>query len=60
MLKAVLFDMDQTIVDWDAVEPWEDYQLRRMTGVLEYVKRDVHPLNGLTGQDFFKIYCIMD
>jgi putative hydrolase of the HAD superfamily len=56
MLKAVLFDMDQTIVDWDTVEPWEDYQLRRMTGVLEYVKRAVYPLNGLTAQDFFKIY----
>ena len=31
MLKAVLFDLDQTLLDWSQVESWEDYQRQRST-----------------------------
>jgi HAD superfamily hydrolase (TIGR01509 family) len=44
MLKAVIFDLDQTLVDWDAAEPWEDYQVRRLQRVFNFVNSDLYPL----------------
>lgn len=44
MLKAVLFDLDQTLLDWSAAEPWEDYQFRRIQRVFEFASRHIYPL----------------
>ena len=38
MLKAVLFDLDQTLMDWSQVEPWEDYQWQRIMALLDYAR----------------------
>jgi putative hydrolase of the HAD superfamily len=58
MLKAVIFDLDHTLVDWDDAEPWEDYQLRRLKGVYEFVDEHVHPLRDTTLLDFFEMYAV--
>lgn len=47
MLKAVIFDLDQTLVDWDAAEPWEDYQVRRLQRVFDFVNGELGPLPGV-------------
>jgi putative hydrolase of the HAD superfamily len=56
MLKAVLFDMDQTLIDWDEVEPWEEYQYVRISNVFEYVSRTLHPLGDADPESFFNSY----
>lgn len=57
MLKAVLFDMDQTLIDWDQVqEPWDAYILRRLQGVYDYVDAQVQPLRDKTLVDFVEAY----
>jgi putative hydrolase of the HAD superfamily len=57
MLKAVLFDMDQTLIDWDHVEePWEEYQFRRMKDVYEFVHANLHRFNGKNLDQFFEAY----
>jgi HAD superfamily hydrolase (TIGR01662 family) len=55
MLKAVLFDLDQTLIDWDHVEqPWEEYQYQRILGVFEFVKENLHALKN--PDRFFETY----
>lgn len=45
MLKAVIFDMDDTLVDWSArKQDWREYERERLRRVFDYVARDVHPL----------------
>jgi putative hydrolase of the HAD superfamily len=45
MLKAILFDLDQTLIDWDHVEqPWEEYQYRRIQNVFEFVNENLYAL----------------
>jgi FMN phosphatase YigB (HAD superfamily) len=46
MLKAILFDLDDTLIDWDglAVE-WEARDQELMRGVYEYVHTQVQPLD---------------
>ncbi len=46
MLKAVLFDLDQTLLDWSAAEPWEPFQRQRLTTMYDYITREVHALDG--------------
>jgi HAD superfamily hydrolase (TIGR01662 family) len=45
MLKAVLFDMDDTLLDWSkkSVE-WPDHERQHLQLVYDYINRDVHPL----------------
>jgi len=54
MLKAVLFDLDQTLIDWSQVEPWEAYQLRRLTRLLEVVQRELDILHDAAPHDLFE------
>lgn len=56
MLKAVLFDLDQTLVDWDAAEPWEDYQARRLQRVFDFVNGDLHPLPDVDATHLFTAF----
>lgn len=45
MLKAVIFDMDDTLIDWDSREMnWREYDREHLRGVFEYVTRELHPL----------------
>jgi putative hydrolase of the HAD superfamily len=57
MLKAVLFDMDQTLIDWDHVtEPWESYIRRHLRGVFDYVDAELYPLGTADLADLFEAY----
>ena len=56
MLKAVLFDLDQTLIDWDAAEPWEEYQARRIRSVFDYVHSNVQPLYHTDPDSMFECY----
>jgi HAD superfamily hydrolase (TIGR01549 family) len=55
-LKAVLFDLDHTLIDWSAAEPWEDYQFRRLQTVFHYVRECLDPLDGADAAGFFTEY----
>lgn len=46
MLKAVLFDLDHTLIDWDQASPWEDFQSERLGLVLEHLHAQGHATNG--------------
>ncbi len=50
MLKAVLFDLDHTLIDWDHADPWEDYHYERLAAVLEYLRVQGYKLNGTTAE----------
>lgn len=45
MLKAILFDLDGTLVDWKNVDiDWEDYQAVHLNRVFDYVCNNIYPL----------------
>lgn len=52
MLKAILFDLDQTLIDWELAEPWESHQGRRLKRVYE-AAQSVHPLGDVDPEGFF-------
>lgn len=44
-LKAVLFDLDDTLIDWSGVHTeWAAYEYSFLRRVFEYICQDVHPL----------------
>ncbi|NWF68441.1 MAG: HAD family hydrolase [Chloroflexi bacterium] len=46
MLKGILFDLDDTLIDWsDFSDNWEVRELQHLRGVYDYVHREVHPLS---------------
>jgi putative hydrolase of the HAD superfamily len=46
MLKAVIFDMDDTLIDWSQrSEDWFEYERRHLEQVFNYVAREVHPVS---------------
>ncbi len=57
MLKAILFDLDQTLIDWDHVEqPWEEYQYQRIRSVFEFVKENLYALKD--PDQFYEAYLV--
>lgn len=46
MLKAILFDLDHTLIDWDQSGPWEEYHYERLSTVLDYLRGQNVKLNG--------------
>ena len=56
MLKAVLFDLDHTLIDWEAAEPWETFQPQRLARVLAYVQQHLAPLPDVDAATFFETY----
>lgn len=48
MLKAIVFDMDDTLVNWtERDQDWHEYDKHHLRGVFTYVARNLHPV-----QDF--------
>lgn len=46
MLKAILFDMDDTLLDWSKkTVDWQEHERQHLQFVYDYVNRDVHPLS---------------
>lgn len=56
MLRAVLFDLDNTLITWDAVDAWENYQFPRLQRVFEYVTSTLYPLEGVDAAAFVAAY----
>src|SRR5687767_11648484 len=47
MLKAVIFDLDETLIDWSGFkDDWETLQNRHLQGVFEYLC-GCHPLDNI-------------
>jgi putative hydrolase of the HAD superfamily len=45
MLKAILFDLDDTLIDWStATLDWDERERSLMRGVYDYIHEEVHPL----------------
>jgi HAD superfamily hydrolase (TIGR01509 family) len=45
MLKAVFFDMDDTLIDWSQRSvDWGEFERRHLERVFNYVAREVHPI----------------
>lgn len=48
MLKGVLFDLDDTLLDWSGFNSdWASMELEHLRGVFDYIAKEVHPLNDL-------------
>ncbi|NDJ59889.1 MAG: HAD family hydrolase [Chloroflexi bacterium] len=46
MLKAVLFDMDDTLLDWSGFNSdWTTLESRLLGGVLDFIRAEGHPIN---------------
>ncbi len=52
-LKAVLFDLDDTLIDWAEAAPWEPMMLVRLERVLNYVRANLCPLPDCTTELLF-------
>lgn len=47
-LKAVLFDVDDTLLDWSQFDSdWTTMEASRLGGVFDYIHAEVHPLSDL-------------
>jgi putative hydrolase of the HAD superfamily len=45
MLKAIIFDMDDTLVDWSQrSQDWREYERQHLQLVFNYVAKEVHPI----------------
>lgn len=45
MLKAILFDLDDTLLDWSArAQSWDDFNHKHMHYVFDYVSKNIYPL----------------
>ncbi len=48
MLKAVLFDLDDTLIDWSGFHgDWARMERQHLHNVVDYIRVNVHPLNDL-------------
>lgn len=57
MLKAVLFDLDDTLIDWSGFTAnWEHAEAPHVRGVFDYICREVHPLEDADGfaKEYYK------
>lgn len=55
-LKAILFDLDDTLIDWtDFNAQWEASERSYLRGVFEYLQRNVHPVRDFDAfcQEYF-------
>jgi putative hydrolase of the HAD superfamily len=50
MLKAIIFDLDETLLDWSGRIPtWPEHEYHRLSGIYHYVHHQVHPLGDEQG-----------
>lgn len=54
MLKAVLFDLDHTLIDWDHASSWHEYHISRMQVILDFMRDAGHITNGATAASLFE------
>lgn len=46
MLKAIIFDLDDTLIDWSGFSrDWESRERDHLQGVFEFVSSEIHPLD---------------
>lgn len=46
VLKAVLFDLDDTLIDWSGFKSdWAGMERRHLQGVFDYISANIHPLS---------------
>lgn len=56
MLKAIIFDLDDTLIDWSGFDgQWEERETLNLRRVFDYICREVRPLNDFESfrSDFF-------
>ncbi len=52
MLKGVLFDLDDTLIDWSGFDDdWSSMERKHLRGVFDYISAEIQPL------DDFDAYC---
>lgn len=56
MLKAVLFDLDDTLIDWREVEGWTTRERERLHRVFNFVHNDICPLTDIDADGFMELY----
>ncbi len=59
MLKAILFDLDHTLIDWSAAESWDEFLRRRFEPVWDFVHENIHPLYDATLDDMLVSFSFM-
>lgn len=48
MLKGILFDLDDTLIDWSGFKSdWATLHRPHLNGVFDYIRAEIHPLNDL-------------
>jgi len=48
MLRAILFDLDDTLLDWSGFsQNWVDFEVEYLRRVFDYVCAEIHPLEAL-------------
>ncbi len=53
MLKGILFDLDDTLIDWSGFKSdWAALHRPHLNGVFDYIRAEIHPLDDLDA------YCI--
>ncbi len=46
MLKGILFDLDDTLIDWGKFgSDWSELEQQHLRGVFDYIAAEIHPLN---------------
>jgi HAD superfamily hydrolase (TIGR01549 family) len=56
MLKAVIFDLDHTLIDWEPAETWDVYQPPRFQRLYEFIHNTLHPLDSSDADTLFSAY----
>lgn len=56
MLKAVLFDLDNTLIDWETTGPWEEEVARRFATLYRVIGERVRPWHGMTPDDVRAVF----
>ena len=56
MLKAVIFDLDNTLINWDLAEPPESRETRRIKELLAFVHDNLCPIPEADPEKFFAIF----
>jgi putative hydrolase of the HAD superfamily len=56
MLKAVIFDLDDTLIDWELAEAWEPRERKRFETLFNFINHQIHPLIGIESMELFAAF----